>query len=444
MGHGHVDFTKAIESIPGRTVPVQVKIIASALIVIGIVASVYAFATDPTRAGGALITNFMYFNGIAIGGFMLTPITLLTHSRWPRRLKRFSEALGLFMPLMGLSYCIFLLAGGVNVYPWVAENEAGLLLAHKTVYLQPGFFIARQIFCQSLLAFLALRIIQSSLRADLAHAKAHLGDRTPTGFPWNMFSNLGSPEEETKRSQAFQLSRAPGFCILYALLYTVVAVDVSMSLAPHWYANMFPAWVFMSSIWSGLVYIALFSLLTRDWLGVKELLPSNVYHDLGKLTFAFCMFWGYTTFAQYLPIWYGNMTEEIGFILLRIATKPWQPISQAVFLLCFLAPWTILLSRGLKKIPSAYIAVACVMAVGIWLERYLVNVPSIYADNIDPDFAAPFLLEIGMGLGFLGALILFVTSFLARVPGATISDPFMQPDPDHVHVIPSSQANSHH
>ena len=73
MGHGHVDFTKAIESIPGRTVPVQVKIAASALIVVGLVAGAYAFATDPTRAGGALITNFMYFNGIAIGGFMLTP-----------------------------------------------------------------------------------------------------------------------------------------------------------------------------------------------------------------------------------------------------------------------------------------------------------------------------------------------------------------------------------
>lgn len=443
MGHGP-DFTKAIESIPGRTVPGSVRMAALGLLAVGIAAGAYGFLTDFERAGGALITNFMYFNGIAVGGFMLTPIAIITQSRWPRRLKRFSEALGVFAPVTFLVYTVFLLAGGVNVYPWVAENAAGELLAHKTAYLTPGFFIARQIIGQGILVVLALLMIRVSLRADLAHAKAHLGDKTPTGFPWSMYSNLGDPAEESERSLKNQWIIAPIFAICYAVLYTMIAVDVSMSLAPHWYANMFPAWVFMSSIWSGLVYIALFSLLCRDWLGVKELLPSNVYHDLGKLTFAFCMFWGYTTFAQYLPIWYGNMTEEIGFILLRIATKPWQPIAQAVFLLCFLAPWTILLSRGLKKIPSAYIAVSCVMAVGIWLERYLVNVPSIYADNVDPNFAAPFLIEIGMGLGFLGALILVVTSFLAKVPAATIADPFMQPDPDHIHVVPSSQAHAHH
>lgn len=443
MGHGP-DFTKAIESIPGRTVPGQVRMVALGLLVVGLAAGAYGFATDFDRAGGALITNFMYFNGIAVGGFMLTPITILTHSRWPRRLKRFSEALGLFIPVMWLAYTAFLLIGGVEVYPWFEENAAGELLPHKTAYLQPGFFMARQIIGQGILAALALVMIRSSVRADMAHAKAHLGEQTPKSFPWSMFGNLGAPDAESKRSQKFQLTLAPIFAILYACIYTMVAVDVSMSLAPHWYANMFPAWVFMSSIWSGLVYIALFSLLCRDWLGVKELLPSNVYHDLGKLTFAFCMFWGYTTFAQYLPIWYGNMTEEIGFILLRIATKPWQPIAQAVFLLCFAAPWTILLSRGLKKIPSAYISVACVIAVGIWLERYLVNVPSLHADNVDPSLQAPFLIEILMGLGFLGALIFVVTEFLARVPGATIADPYMQPDPDHVHVVPSSQAHAHH
>ncbi|MEL6344400.1 MAG: hypothetical protein AAFV53_14880, partial [Myxococcota bacterium] len=84
-------------------------------------------------------------------------------------------------------------------------------------------------------------------------------------------------------------------------------------------------------------------------------------------------------------------------------------------------------------------SVACVIAVGIWLERYLVNIPSI-----TPGLERPFLVEIGMGLGFLGLLILVVTEFLARVPAATIADPYMQPDPEHVHVTPAAQAHGHH
>jgi hypothetical protein len=439
MGQHAPDFTKAIESIPGRKVPAKVKMAAIAMIGIGIVATAYGFITSPTRASGAFITNFMYFNGIAMGGFMLTPITLVTHSRWPRRVKRFSESFAFFLPVTWALFAIFALAGGVDVYPWVEEGARGELPPHKAVYLTKGFFIARQIIGQGILMVLALAMVRMSLRSDIAMAREHLKDKAPKGWPWNRFTNLGSAKVESEKSFKNQLKIAPVICISYAVIYTMIAVDVSMSLAPHWYANMFPAWLFMSSIWSGLVYIALFSLIGREWLGVRELLPSNIYHDLGKLTFAFCMFWGYTTFAQYLPIWYGNMTEEIGFILIRTAMHPWDRVAQAVFLLCFLAPWTILLSRGLKKIPSAYISVACVIAVGIWLERYLVNMPSIWMEDTLPLG----FIEIGMAAGMLGAFILVVTSVLARVPGATISDDFMQPDPDHVHIVPKSQRGHH-
>ncbi len=437
MGHHGPDFTKAIESIPGRAVPAQVKMAALGLIAVGVLAAGYGFATDPTRASGAFITNFMYFNGIAMGGFMLTPIAMVTHSRWPRRVKRFSESFAFFLPVMWLLFAIFAIAGGVDVYPWVEEGARGELPAHKAVYLTKSFFIARQVIGQGILMVLALTMARASINSDVAMAKEHLGAKAPTGWPWS--GATGSAKDAAEKGYQTQLKIAPIMCISYAIIYTMIAVDVSMSLSPHWYANMFPAWLFMSSIWSGLVYIALFSLIGREWLGVRELIGSNVYHDLGKLTFAFCMFWGYTTFAQYLPIWYGNMTEEIGFVLIRTAMHPWDRVAQAVFLLCFLAPWTILLSRGLKKIPSAYISVACVIAVGIWLERFLVNMPSIWMEDTLPLG----FIELGMAAGLLGAFILVVTNVLARVPGAVISDRYMQPDPDHVHVTPKSHGAHH-
>ncbi|MDG1479623.1 MAG: hypothetical protein P8R54_08525 [Myxococcota bacterium] len=437
MGHHGPDFTKAIESIPGRTVPSQVKMAALGLIAVGIAAVGYGIATDPHRTSGAFITNFMYFNGIAMGGFMLTPIAMVTHSRWPRRVKRFSESFAFFLPVMWVLFAIFAFSGGVDVYPWVEEGARGELPPHKAVYLTKGFFIARQLIGQGILMVLALLMARASLNSDIAMAKEHLGDKAPKGWPWN--GNVGPAKAAAEKSYMTQLKLAPVVCIAYAAIYTMIAVDVSMSLAPHWYANMFPAWLFMSSIWSGLVYIALFSLIGREWLGVRELIGSNVYHDLGKLTFAFCMFWGYTTFAQYLPIWYGNMIEEIGFVLIRTAMHPWDRVAQAVFLLCFLAPWTILLSRGLKKIPSAYISVACVIAVGIWLERFLTNMPSIWMEDTLPLG----FIEIGMAAGLLGAFILVVTTVLSKVPGAVISDRYMQPDPDHVHVLPKSHGGHH-
>ena len=36
-------------------------------------------------------------------------------------------------------------------------------------------------------------------------------------------------------------------------------------------------------------------------------------HDLGKMIFAFSIFWMYLFFAQYIVIWYGNLPEETQF-----------------------------------------------------------------------------------------------------------------------------------
>ena len=44
-------------------------------------------------------------------------------------------------------------------------------------------------------------------------------------------------------------------------------------------------------------------------------------HDLGKMIFAFSIFWMYLFFSQYLVIWYGNLPEETSFIRDRLGTQ---------------------------------------------------------------------------------------------------------------------------
>ena len=44
-----------------------------------------------------------------------------------------------------------------------------------------------------------------------------------------------------------------------------------------------------------------------------------VFHDNGKLLFAFTMLWAYFNFSQWLIIWAGNLPEEIGWFLRAFA-----------------------------------------------------------------------------------------------------------------------------
>lgn len=437
MSSEPTNFEPMLRAIPNRVVPSNIKNGSIAAIVIGLVATLYGYlggdADLVLRTQGTFITNFMYFNGIATGGFLLSAIGMVTHSRWPRRFKRLAEAFAMFMPITYVLLIVFMVAGGTEVYPWAHEA----MPPHKAIYFDKTFYIARLVIGLGILVGLSQYFVRLSLRSDLGVAKEEmvkLGIPVPDAWESKISGWAGSAEE-VKKAQSKMLFISPFIIIGYALIFSMVSVDVSMSLAPHFYTNMFPAWYFMSSIWSGLIFLTIFSILGSKWLGTSNLMKLNFYHDIGKLTFAFCMFWGYTTFAQYLPIWYGNMTEEIGYVLYRTHGEVFGGMTMLTVVLCFAAPWSILLSRELKKQPMSYVWVAGLMAVGIWCERFVVSMPSIHSYHFHESTTLPLgPVEIGMSIGFLGLFVLVVTKWLAKYPGAVLSDPFIQPDPEHVHV----------
>ena len=53
-------------------------------------------------------------------------------------------------------------------------------------------------------------------------------------------------------------------------------------------------------------------------------ITTNHFWDLGKIMFAFCIFWVYQFWAQYLPIWYAEPArrDRLGVPALRGAVAP--------------------------------------------------------------------------------------------------------------------------
>ena len=65
--------------------------------------------------------------------------------------------------------------------------------------------------------------------------------------------------------------------------------------------------------WSGIAATAVaVTLLKRGDGLLNKAMGRQQLHDLGKLTFAFCVFWTYLFFAQYLVIWYGKLPSRRG------------------------------------------------------------------------------------------------------------------------------------
>jgi len=83
-----------------------------------------------------------------------------------------------------------------------------------------------------------------------------------------------------------------------------------MTLEPQWFSTMFGVYYFASCV------LAVNSSLTLTlmWLQSKGRLASSVtvhhFHDLGKMVFAFTIFWAYIGFSQFMLQWYAHIPEE--------------------------------------------------------------------------------------------------------------------------------------
>ncbi len=432
VGHGP-DVAETVRTTP-REVPAGVKTFGMVGMAIGLASLGYGLYTESHRTLGALLVCIVYFMAVAQGGVMFAVVQTITLGRWGRPFKRIAESFWFFMPINYAIWIVFLIAGGLDLYPWTHEE----MPAHKAVWLQPGFFIARQVVMLGILMALDFFFIRNSLRADMGVAAETLGSRAPA-FWANFTTGWRGRDAEVEDTYQKNIRLAPVIVVLYAIFFSLFAVDAVMSLAPHWYANMFPGWQFVSSFWLALNWICIISVSFRSWLRIEHLAAPARYHDLGKLMFALCVFWTYNLFAHILPIWYGNMPEETWYLILRMYMEPWSGLAKVVGAMCFLIPFTVLLSRGIKKTPNALIAIAIVIAIGVWLERFILIMPQVWMRDSLP--LGP--VEIGLAVGYAAAFVTVVANVLARVPAVPVSDPFMNAHPDDIHVHAVSHGGGH-
>ncbi len=417
----------SISGIPGRTVPAHIQNAAFGAMAVGVLSLLGGFATDAHTTAGILLTCIVYFFGVSMGGVMFPVIQTITLGRWGRPFKRISESFVFFLPIVYVMWVVFLLAGGTSVYAWTHEEMHG----HKAIYLTPGFFIARQIVGMGILTLLALIFVRNSMRPDMGAAAEILGAKNTPAW-WGRIT-LGWKGRAAEAEEAYQknIKLAPVIVVFYFILFSIFVVDAVMSLAPHWYANMFPPWVAISGVWMTLSWTVILSVVYKEWLGIDHLLKRSNYHDIGKLMFALCMFWTYNFFATLLPIWYGNMTEETGYLMLRMFATPWNTLGKVALSMCFFIPFTVLLSRGIKKIPSALATVGCVIVTGVFLERFLLVMPEVYKGD---SIIGILMLGFGVWIGFIGAFVYVTSRVLSVVPPVVFTDPFMNPNPYDVHI----------
>jgi hypothetical protein len=139
----------------------------------------------------------------------------------------------------------------------------------------------------------------------------------------------------------------PGLAV-YALTMTAAAIYWVMSMDPTWYSSIYGLLFLVGQGYAVLALAIVISIALSRAEPFKTLLRPSEQHDLGKLAFAFVMLNVYLAFSQFLIVWSGNLPDEVHWYLDRMRGG-WGAILTLDFVFHWLVPFTLLLSRDLKR-----------------------------------------------------------------------------------------------
>lgn len=424
---------------PG-SLPQPLTSICLAFAVLGVVAFIGGVITDPQTTWLAYQANFIFFTMLACGGLTLTAIYSIVGAYWPGPYRRFAESLAAFIPIAFI-FGVIGVFGGDYIFDWQLNGP----MQGKEPWLNTTRFYATDLGLLGLMSFLTVIFLKASARPTLRDLAEN-----GTGFAKKMAENWTAgwkgEEEERVASRARTAFLAPFICLTFGIGFAVFSFDQVMSMEQAWFSNLFGNFVCWGGILSAVAACALSGVFSRKLDGFEEEITERRMHDIGKLMFAFSIFWMYLFWSQYLVIYYGNLPEETYFLRDRLGdqfmidkgysaaafAKSWANwdfswsrlqtgygwVSMGVWACVWLIPFWVLLGERPKKTPWIAGPVAATLLFGLWLERNLLIWPSVIKGDMLSWFG---LIQTGIALGFLGIFMLVVLYYSRVFPTVAVA-----------------------
>jgi hypothetical protein len=378
--------------------------------ILGLILFVQSLLAGPATADRAwqlFHVNWIYFTGLAAGSVAFAAVQKITNAKWSGMIIRFAEASAAFLPISLLGLILIFTAGYDSVYGPM-QRALHELPHSKAVWLSHDFMFARLGLGLLALVVVGWKLVWADMIPDMHAVKAAAPDERRLRYErWSRGYDGSSAAVVEQEAWIHRL--APTYAVIYVYVLTLVAFDGIMALQPHWFSNLLGGFIFMGAFLGAHMLLALLMIYGAAHLGVKDLVSPKQRHDLGKLCFGFSVFWTYLMWAQFLVIWYGNLPEETGFVFARLWGH-WLPVGVAVLWGMFIIPFFGLLGVAPKKSRVTLGFFATVSLTALWLERYLLVMPSVTALP-GPLFKVP---EAGPTLTFAG-LFLFSYGIFGRI-----------------------------
>ena len=444
--HGHMDDGHAVLHHHGpRTLPASLAAPAEVLlgwrrkaVIVALVATIVSllFIFLPGGRGHILrgyLLGYTFVFGLAGGGLALLMLQYVSGGKWGLLLRRPLEAMARTLPLIVLFLVpLGIPAIGKKLWLWarfrnpeevangvkqymISESQGHSLNAKHAMLSVPSFWV------EAVLIFAVMGLLVFLLSK------------------WSLDRDA-DPAAGTQRSYdawrvRFENVSGPGI-LAYVIMMSIGVIVWVMSLDITWYSSV---WGLQFLVGQGFAVLALSILsviLLSRFEPMRTLLRTTEQHDLGKFLFAFVMLNIYLSFAAFLIIWSGNLPEEVPWYLNR-TRGGWWVICMLDFIFHWVIPFTLLLSRDLKRSKSKMIWLTCWMLFARAFDLFWLIEPNFGDASRNLHLAGNWgiLAYIPVTVGMVAIwAVYYITNLMSR-PLVNTNDPHLAEmlEPEHAH-----------
>ena len=309
---------------------------------------------------GIYITNFLFFIGISHAGTLISAILRLCRAEWRRPITRMAEAITVLV----------LFVGAGNVIMDLGRPDRAL-----NVILHPNFRSPLLWDVTSITTYLTVSTLY--LYVPLIPDIALLRDRLPRRR-W-LYRPLALGWNDTPR-QRWWLERLIAVLAVIVIpiavsVHTVVSWVFAMTVQPMWHSTIFGPYFVVGAIFSGIAALIVVMAILRKGYYLETYIKRGHFNNLGILLLVMACLWLYFTLAEYITTFYGHEPEEMVIFWAKLS-GPYAPLFWSMGVCCFLVPFIVLANPRTRTISGTVVASSFVL-VGMWLERYIIVVPSL-------------------------------------------------------------------
>jgi hypothetical protein len=342
---------------------------------VGLVLSIVGWIKSPGSFIHSYLLAFLFVLGLSLGSLGLLMLQHLTGGHWGIVIRRPLESATRSLPLVFILFFPIFFGMKYLYAAWLnapASGE-GSLSEFQRSYLTSDAFKVRAIIYFAI--WLVLMFVFNR---------------------WSREQDVNREDRSLRRR--FKLLAGPGI-ILYVFAMSLAAIDWVMSISPHWASSIYGFLFIAGQLISSMSLMISVIVLLAQTAPLQSVVQKRHLHDLGKLLLAFVMLWAYFDFSQLLITWSGNQPEEISFYRSRLYGQ-WGVVAVIVLIFHFFVPFFLLLSRQLKRNPSALPKVAVWLILMRFVDLYWMTRPEFSASALPSlwDLVAPLALG-GLWLG---------------------------------------------